>query len=416
MNALEVAKKENISITRSVSVVLASRNRQPTRIEADSSGNGPTKFELLKVGMWRTPWHGDIMIMPGDLTEYVANKEAGYGVSGNNKLKLPINYGHDKSGKAAGWFNLAIEGDTLFAIDVEWTPAGLKALEDGEWKCISAEFCPAGRGGWCDPLDDEHYVENVIEGAALTNIPLFSNLEPVMASATFGKDKDAKPEVFLITAAKETTMTVEEINAKDPATLNEDEKKFVSENADKFTDEQKTKLGLEVKAADPAPADPAAKPEGDTTVPEKTAEEKEAAAVTASIKSGEKTLVDASAWKATQDQLKELRMKDIKGEVTAHAARGAIKADQIDTWADSIAADASGNQKKMLESLPSNPVLADVQGSDKDAGDATALEAELHEKVVADRKAAYDKDGKAGSYAEVRASIIKSDAKFSTIK
>ena len=418
MNALEVEKKEDISISRRVGVILADReSRRPSRIMADASGKPPTKFPLLEVGMWRTPWHGDIMIMQSDLEEYVEHNKEGMAVSGNKSLKLPINYGHDQGGKAAGWFSLAIEGATLWAVDVEWTPEGARSLIEGEWKCISAEFFPAGRGGWCDPLDIDRCVDNVIEGAALTNIPLYSNLDPIMASATFGKS-DKKPEVFLITASKEPTMpTLEEVKAKDPATLTEDDKKIINENKDSLSAEEKTKFGIET----PAPADPAAGEED----PEKGADsvadkDTDAAAVAASIKKGETVGVPAKVWADTQAQLKEnkaqidaLREKEITAFVTAHAARGAIKADQIGNMTKRIMADES--MKQVLEDLPTNPVLADTQGSDKAAGDATALETELHAKVVADRKAMADKGETAPSYASVRASIIKNDGKFASL-
>lgn len=186
---------KTLEIQRQVSVVLANAEGKPSVILADSTGNVPSKFELLKVGMWRTPYHGDIMIMPSDGETYIENFKAGYGVSGNNMGKLPINYAHESWNKAAGWFVPEFDGETLWATQVEWTPAAKKSLQDGEWKCISAEFCPAGRGGWLNPLDDEQYIENVLTGAALTNIPLFSQLEPVMASATFGKDEQ-KSSVF----------------------------------------------------------------------------------------------------------------------------------------------------------------------------------------------------------------------------
>lgn len=359
MNTLEVDKHKTISLSRSVAIVLADRNKQPQSIKADANGDMPTSFELLKVGMWRTPYHGDIMIMPQDLQEYVDNKTKGYGVSGNNKLKLPLNYGHDQSGKAAAWFNIAVQGDTLMAVDVEWTPSGAQAVKDGEWKCISAEFCPAGRGGWCDPLDQEHFVENVIEGAALTNIPLMNMLEPVMASAAFSKD-EVRQEVFLITANKETTMpTLAEVVAKDPTTLTEDEKTFLTDSKEQLTDEQKKTFGFEVTQKEevkevPAPVEQPAP-----------VEEPVAAEIAASIKSGKSVVIAADRLGRLEKTADAYENEMATKVVMAHVSRGAIKADAIGKWVKQVRADKEGTEE-LLKSIPDNKLLADAIGTEED--------------------------------------------------
>lgn len=388
-----VSEKEKISISRQVSIIIADRNRKPQEIKADTTGDLPTEFELLTVGMWRTPFHGDIMIMPGDLQEYVDNFKAGLGVSGNNTLKLPINYGHDAGGKAAGWFIPAVSGDTLMATEVEWTPAAAQALADGEWKCISAEFCPAGRGGWVDPLDDEHCVENVITGAALTNIPLYSNLEPVMASASFGKNGEARPEVFLITASKENTMpTLEEVVAKDVSALTEEDKKVLSDNEASLTPEQKTKFGIEVPAAEtpatpPAETPPAPAPaptEGDAPVAEVPVTEAQEVAVAASLEKKGFAVVKADRLKRLEDTADAYETGVATQKVMAHIRRGAIKADQLDNWVKEIKADAS--KEDLLKGISDNPQLAAEAGTDKGSAEVDAT-AEIIAKAEAEVKA-----------------------------
>lgn len=397
---------KNIEISRSVSVVLADANGQPNAVQAAANGTAPAEFELLKVGMWRTPWHGDIMIMPDDLTEYVDNYKAGLAVAGAGKLKLPINYGHESWEKAAGWFVPEVRGETLWATEVEWTPAGEQAIKDGEWKCISAEFCPKGRGGWIDPLDQEHIVENVLEGAALTNIPLFRNLEPVMASATFGRDT-IKPNVFLITASeqKEPNMpTLQEVLAKENDALTDDERAILVENKDTLSAEDRAKFGFEASA----PTEKTQEPTVQTpNVEEPKVTEQvspEVAEIAASIKKGEMVAIKASEWKDTQDKLTELRRKDVEADVKAHAARGAIKADQIGTWTDKVLADAS--MKDILANLPSNEVLASTIGSDANAGDATDPIIELQNKAKELVVASADK-GQALSFAQAQDQIMR---------
>jgi Mu-like prophage I protein len=389
-----VSEKEKISISRQVSIILADRNSKPHEIKADASGTLPSEFELLTVGMWRTPYHGDIMIMPSDLDEYIENFKAGLGVSGNNMGKLPINYAHESWNKAAGWFVPAVRGDKLMATEVDWTPAAAQALLDGEWKCISAEFCPAGRGGWIDPLDEEHCVENVLTGAALTNIPLYSNLEPVMASASFSKNGEGKQEVFLITASKENTMpTLNEVVAKDVSALTEEDKKVLKENEASLTPEQKTKFGIEVPAAEtPAPVaeTPAPAPapaEGEAPVaeaPAPTVTEDQEVAVAASLKSKGFAVVEASTLESLKETDKAYRTEKAQAKVDAHIARGAIKADQRDLWVAKIMADASNED--LLKGINDNPSLAAEIGSDAAAGsvDASAAAAEITKKAEAE--------------------------------
>lgn len=401
MTTAEMAKQKNeFSLSRRVSTVLANAKGKPSRITASADGTLPTSFELLKVGMWRTPYHGDIMIMPEDLQDYVDNWKEGCGVSGDGTLKLPINFNHDEGGKAAGWFDLAIEGDVLMATNVEWSDAGKAGLLGNEWKCISAEFWPAGRGGWPDPLDYERYVDNVIDGAALTNIPLFSQLKPVMASAVSGKG-DNKNQVFFITASqnKESIMpTLEDVRTKKAADLTEEEKTFATEHKAEFTAEEQAALGFEVSPADPAPA-----PAPVATAPEQNAninpeENKEVnktevpAEVAASLKTGESVVVKASTLARLEDTDKQYRTEKAEQIVKAHIARGALKADQLGIWSGKLV-NASTEERKELESmltnLPNNQLMADTQGKENTSADLDErdlITAKAKEKVDAARK------------------------------
>lgn len=416
MTTAEKAKqKSEFSLSRRVTTVLANRNGRPSRIQADTSGNLPTSFELLKVGMWRTPNHGDIMIMPDDLQEYVDNWKEGYGVSGNNTLKLPINFNHDEGGKAAGWFNLAIEGDTLMAVDVEWTVSGAEGLKNGEWKCISAEFWPAGRGGWPDPLDYDNYVDNVIDGAALTNIPLFSQLKPVMASATSGKGDDNN-QVFFITASKnkeksKMAVSIEEVRGKKVSELNEEQKAFAAEHKADFTADEQKALGLEVAA--PAPDAPAADdPKPDEQKPNteenpvNTPASEVPAQVAASLKSGESVVVKASTLKSLEETDKAYRNDKAREIVKAHVARGALKADQIDVWSGKLVASVGSERvelEKMLKDLPDNQVAAAKIGSEKD--EEEMQEEQLHIKTK-NKLEASRKDGHPIPYSQARKEVI----------
>lgn len=49
-------------------------------IKADAQGNAPATIELLRIGDWHTPWHGDFEITMADLHEFAAYFEKGVGL------------------------------------------------------------------------------------------------------------------------------------------------------------------------------------------------------------------------------------------------------------------------------------------------------------------------------------------------
>ena len=132
----------------------------------------------------------------------------------------------------AGFHRYASEDGTALLGDPDWTPAAKQAIKDGEWKYISPEFNPSSYP-WEDPEQEYHFVNNVITGAALTNIPLFKKLKPIRppvsptgveASATGTSDN-----------SKGDNMKLEEIRAKEVADLNDEEKTFLAEHKAELT-------------------------------------------------------------------------------------------------------------------------------------------------------------------------------------
>lgn len=408
MSAPAVLNKKTFHQANSLMMVMADERGQAQEVFASltSGGDLPTEFELLKVGAWRTPYHGDIMITSDDITAYVDNFANGYGVSGAGKLKLPINYAHESWEKAAGWFVPAAsqDGMTLMATEVEWTPAAAQALRDGEWKCISAEFCPAGRGGWIDPLDENHVVPNVLTGCALTNIPLYSILEPVMASA-MGKPNGQKTISLLIASehkSKESHMpTLQEVLAKNPEELEDADRDVLASNKDSLDADQRKKYGFEVVAS---------KTDNDK---DETVANADDAAVLADIKGGKKVVVDADAYKqmeqtvaASAKTVKDLNRKQVEADVLEHGVkRGAIKADQLGAWADKV--EAGTVTVEDIKNLPENPAVAAMIGDDKTAGDATENAQKLDQAIDAYRDERETKGLPRGSYSQAKAAVLE---------
>ena len=209
-------------------------------LKADANGNVvvPDRINLMNVGHWHTPWHGAFEMTPSDLADMVINFENGVGAVEGSK-KLPINYGHDISGKAAGWITkLTLEnnGSELWG-DIEWTPHGKEMLATAEFRYISPEWNPRDFP-WENPEIEGEFVDNVITGAGLTNIPLFKKLQPIMASEDAGRSDTSKQD-------EGGDMDLEQVRVKKPEDLTEDEKAFLDEHkADLTDDEREQLLGL----------------------------------------------------------------------------------------------------------------------------------------------------------------------------
>lgn len=368
MNTLEVSNTKSQPLTSKA-------------IKADANGELPTRIEVLKAGVWRTPYHGDFMISSEDLDEYVENFNAGVGLADNGKAGAPIDFSHENHKEAAAWIkSLDHDGSTLFAT-VEWTDKGKEAVQGGMYKFFSPEFFPKGRGGWCDPEDYEHFVENVLVGGGLTNIPLFKTLGAIKASA--GGASESRVNVTYINASeqKESNMQLEEVRAKGVDELTEDEKNFLNENKTNLTAEERTKFGLEE-------ATPASEENKDEPVPENTETPAPAAVAASAVKGDEGNVVVAAAdIKAMQDNIATLQAsvqastkKELEAEVDTHIARGAIKADQKDNWVGLIMADEKN--KQLLVGLPDNQLLADAQGEDAKAADATSAVEQVKQKAA----------------------------------
>ena len=370
MNTLEVNKTKIDRVARTVHPIMA-----------DESGNAPKSIELLKVGMWRTPNHGDFMITPEDLQEYVANFQNNIGLPGNGAYGAPVDYKHESWDKASGWIKkIYVNGDTLMG-EVEWTPAGAKMIIDGEFRFFSPEFYPKGRGGWCNPEDYEMFVDNVLVGGGLTNIPLFKGLAPVKASASEGNSNVGEDKnVIYIKASevKENQMNLAEILAKDPSTLTDDEKNFLAENKEQLTAEDKVKFGFETAPVANADDDADDKPAPAVAPAEPVAASTDTGidpSVAASIKSGESVVVKASDLAEMKRQTEAYAREKAEGVVKAHIARGAVKADQLANLTNRLLADATF--KDVLETLPSNEVLASEQGTDVNSGSAVSASEQI---------------------------------------
>jgi phage I-like protein len=96
------------------------------------------------------------------------------------KARVQIDYDHlaiksekPGDGKAFGWCDLEKRGDGLYAVNITWTPAGQKALEDGEYASFSPFFGATKK---------EHRIVMLFNIAA-TNLPAMHDAEMLVAAA-----------------------------------------------------------------------------------------------------------------------------------------------------------------------------------------------------------------------------------------
>ena len=93
--------------------------------------------------------------------------------------RLPIDYEHQifdpvANGPvpAAGWFDLELRADGLWAVNVEWTPKAAELLKNREYRYFSPTF----------RTDEEGRIVQLVN-VALVNLPATKRMEPLVAKA-----------------------------------------------------------------------------------------------------------------------------------------------------------------------------------------------------------------------------------------
>lgn len=363
------------------------------KLRADKNGSVavPDSIHLMSTGHWHTPWHGAFEMTVADLGEMVTNFDLGIGlVEGSSKA--PINYGHDQGGKAAGWIvKLRVEGEELWG-DIEWTPAGRKALEEGEYRYISPEWNPRDYP-WENPQIEGEFVENVFCGAALTNIPLFTKLKPVMAS------RDAANGTSEIKAKQGEDMDLSEVRVKKLEELTDEEKAFLAEHKEELTDEERQAFELVDDPETPeepetpeqeeeeAPQEPESPEEPEAAGTPEEPDHIEGAAKPLSITADQLAQLQADA-KAGREAKEELLRVRLEASVNEHVNRGAIKADQSTEAVEILMASTDAQRDRLVKfmaSLPSNELITNGEIGKDNATDvvpADQLMAKAQERVA----------------------------------
>ena len=189
----------------------------------------PNVIHLVPIGEWAHDVYGPIIIKNSDIREFAQNFNAGV------RKGVFITAGHEGFDElpAVGWIQKVETRDNGLWGEVEWNEYGMEALQDKQWKFFSPELCR----DYEDPETHDLY-RNVLTGGALTKSPYFKELQAIVFS-----DKNITSNFNKQTMSK----TLEEVLALDVATLTDEDKTVLKENADKLTDEQKVTYADAIK-------------------------------------------------------------------------------------------------------------------------------------------------------------------------
>lgn len=139
--------------------------------------HGIKRVQLLRTGTFKHPMapNGAFTITPETLLKMQAN------FVGNarrlDKGEIPLDYGHNTEGKAAGWISkVDIEDNSSLWVEINYTAEAEKAVLDREWRFISADID-------FDYEDNETGVKlgPTLLGAGLVNRPHIKSMKAVFS-------------------------------------------------------------------------------------------------------------------------------------------------------------------------------------------------------------------------------------------
>ena len=318
----------------------------------------PNEIQIMMPGVWDTPYHGAFAITLDDLPQFVHNFNSGL------RKGYPIDIEHEDGGIAVGWITeLADRGmDGLWAV-VDWTDTGLKLLQDRAYRFFSPEWCT----WYLDPETGQEY-ENVLVGGAITNRPLFKNLQPIMASETSKRTSESTLYVANIgDMPKPIATKADENNGEVPVETTEST--TVEETVETTTEEKKEETPVEEPKAEESTTIEASDKISGVEIARlqlEAAEGRQAKEELRRMKAGEKV----EGWLVNKDGGKFL--PNVKEQLT----------DFVLTMNDSQAAAFD----KIVESIPNSDLLQ-VKGADEGGSIGSPAE-KLHK--LAETKAASD--------------------------
>ena len=140
--------------------------------EVFSDENKQGWYQAFPFGNYRHQTLGEIRMDARIAQQMADNVNAG--VVGS---QLPINFGHNKEGPAAGWIEKAEVRDDGLYLHIDWTPVGVEKIVGKEYRYLSPEYFDK----WKSPKTGNMHA-NVMMGAGLTNNPFLLDIAPIEMS------------------------------------------------------------------------------------------------------------------------------------------------------------------------------------------------------------------------------------------
>lgn len=330
-------------------------------IQASDTDVLPERVMLLRSGDFNTEKYGSIPLEASDLTEMKENFDNGVGMAGDGKTGIPVDFAHQSHLNAAAWIKgLEVQADDgggaeLWGTDIEYSGTGRTALLNKEYKCLSSDFYPKAFGEWVDP-ESGVTAQNVIVGAALTNRPMFTGNQTVLASSE-SEDDGGVHTIININASenKEQEMNIDQLRVKGADEVTGPEQRYLQAHAAELTADEQKKFEL-VTASDKKETPKVIK------ASEVTGSEGTVTVQAADLKAQNDKL---SGLETTVGSLKatvEASTKEkTEGFVDEQISKGKIVAGEKPKWVKAILADDGA--RELLENLPENKLLGGKQGS-----------------------------------------------------
>lgn len=162
--------------------------------------NGIKRVQLLRTGTFKHPMapNGAFTITPETLLKMKANFDAN--ARRLDKGEIPLDYGHNDGGKAAGWIQKVEldDNNNQLWVDINYTPEAEKAVLEREWRFISADID-------FDYEDNESGMKlgPTLLGAGLVNRPHIKSMKAVFNEPDYAGEENnnekTKPKGFSMT-------------------------------------------------------------------------------------------------------------------------------------------------------------------------------------------------------------------------
>lgn len=133
------------------------------------------ELEIMRVGSWKHPLYGDLVITNTTLDEIIKHFEDN--VRGIDVAIDLEHRGTAYKGAAVGWIKKLKKMGTKLLATVDWTQLGKEKIASGEYKYFSPEY----QEKYVDNETGKVY-NNVLLGGGLTNKPFIKKMAPVLLS------------------------------------------------------------------------------------------------------------------------------------------------------------------------------------------------------------------------------------------